>query len=517
MALIVEHLESHHLLQGAAVALLLVLVSSFYGAVISSFPYKNIPLIGKSQWELSNSKAKQRFVTSAKELIAEGFSQGLKVFQVISNSNSTIILHPSFVDEVKNNPDLSFDEATKLTFFGTKIPGFEVFERVEPVQLDVINKRLTHALGQLVAPLSKETSTVLQERLSKSDTWTPLNFATEIPYIVARLSTLAFLGARICRDEHWLNVSVNFTIDSFTGARDLKSWPSVLQPFVHWFLPSVQGVRKYMRIASTIVDQEIERRRLIREGRLPAENPPRSHEDTLDWFHELAEGRPFHMTRAQIGLTLAAIHTTSNLLTNVMYDLAAHPEYMQLLRDEIQTVINEDGGTLKKTSLTKMKKMDSVMKESQRMNPTGVALLNRVAMKEVSLSDGTRIPKGANLLVSTHNLQDESIYSSPGVYDGLRFYRWRQSPGNEHRFQFVTTSADHYAFGHGMHACPGRFFAANEIKILLVHLLLRYDWMFEDRTVRPPNFMHGMESICDPTVRMLFKSREPELDLSKLE
>jgi hypothetical protein len=55
-----------------------------------------------------------------------------------------------------------------------------------------------------------------------------------------------------------------------------------------------------------------------------------------------------------------------------MYDLAAYPEYIQPLRDEICAVAGEDG-VLKKTSLLKLKKMDSVMKESQRMHPLSLS------------------------------------------------------------------------------------------------------------------------------------------------
>lgn len=73
-------------------------------------------------------------------------------------------------------------------------------------------------------------------------------------------------------------------------------------------------------------------------------------------------------------MALAAIHTTSNLLTNVIYDLAAYPEYIQPLRDEICAVAAEDG-VLKKTSLLKLKLMDSVMKESQRTNPLSLSKL----------------------------------------------------------------------------------------------------------------------------------------------
>lgn len=131
MAILFDVLESHHLLQGVAVALLLIFTSTFYHELVDSFPYKNIPLIGKSKWEITNTKAKQRFVTSAKDLFAEGFSQvrsaptsfrfsgsdshiqGRKAFQVVFSTRPTIVLHPTLVDEVKNHPLLDFNEANR--------------------------------------------------------------------------------------------------------------------------------------------------------------------------------------------------------------------------------------------------------------------------------------------------------------------------------------------------------------------------------------------------------------------
>ncbi len=47
----------------------------------------------------------------------------------------------------------------------------------------------------------------------------------------------------------------------------------------------------------------------------------------------------------------------------------------------------------------------------------------------------------------------------------------------------VSTSVDHVGFGHGQQACPGRFFAASEIKIVFVYLLLSYDWKLPDGAV----------------------------------
>jgi hypothetical protein len=54
-----------------------------------------------------------------------------------------------------------------------------------------------------------------------------------------------------------------------------------------------------------------------------------------------------------------------------MYDLIAYQEYIQPLRDEIVAVVKEDG-SLKKTSLTKLKLLDSFMKETQRLNPVSI-------------------------------------------------------------------------------------------------------------------------------------------------
>lgn len=197
-------------------------------------------------------------------------------------------------------------------------------------------------------------------------------FAQQVPYMVARLSSLVFIGEEVAHNKEWIDVSVNFAIDAFVGARELRLWPSVLHPLVHWFLPSTKRVREDMSIGREIVDREIAKRELVRQGKLK-EEITRTHPDALDWFLEEGAGKEFDQTRAQIGLSLAAIHTTSGMLTNLMYDLTAYPEYIQPLRDEIKAVLEEDGG-LKKTSLTKMKLLDSVMKESQRVNPTGMGM-----------------------------------------------------------------------------------------------------------------------------------------------
>lgn len=49
-------------------------------------------------------------------------------------------------------------------------------------------------------------------------------------------------------------------------------------------------------------------------------------------------------------------------------------------------------------------------------------------------------------------------------------------------------------FGFGRHSCPGRFFAANEVKIALCHILLKYDFKLAEAE-RPEHERVGVFNI----------------------
>jgi cytochrome P450 len=72
---------------------------------------------------------------------------------------------------------------------------------------------------------------------------------------------------------------------------------------------------------------------------------------------------------------------------------------------------------------------------------------------------------------------DPAFYPEAATFDGFRSYKLRQggSAIDNARNQFVTTNEQNFAFGYGRHACPGRFFATNEIKMILTRLILDYD------------------------------------------
>ncbi|KAF7714794.1 Cytochrome P450 monooxygenase [Penicillium ucsense] len=519
MPLIWELLHEYHLLYAPVVGVVVLLaLSAVWSDLCDEIPYRRIPLVGKTWWDLSNKKARERFSHSARALFSEGFAKGFEVFQTFGATSPLIILHPKYIDEIKNNPLLDFVKASEKNFFSDRIPGFEGIhqKRQSIILVETVRVKITQALGALSIPLSVETAQSLQDILGSSNEWVTCKLSDKLPYIVARVSSLVFVGETVCRDPAWLEVAVNYTVDAFMAARTLRMWPSLLRPLVHWFIPKCRNLRRYSAAAHAIIAREVKNRAEADANPVDGKTSPRTP-DALDWADEISAvyGINIDRPRMQIGLSLAAIHTTSYTVTNVMYDLAAYPEYLGPLREEIKEVLAEDG-ILQKKSLSKLKLLDSVIKESQRLNPVGIISMNRYACGAIELSNGTKIPNGATIAVSGHTNRDDSIYPNASTYDGYRFYKMRQQPGHEHRHQLVTTTNQCFDFGHGIHACPGRFFAANEIKILMVHLLLKYEWKFKDREGRPANFDVGTEIVADPTVELLIRAREPGFDLAAL-
>jgi cytochrome P450 len=139
--------------------------------------------------------------------------------------------------------------------------------------------------------------------------------------------------------------------------------------------------------------------------------------------------------------------------------------------------------------------------------------MRRLATEDITLRDGRRIPKDSMVAVSAHWSWDESFYENPNQFDGYRFYKMSQNPKTEQMSHLVATSPQHIAFGHGKHACPGRFFATNEVKIALVHILLKYDFKLDESSPPPKVFKMGWMMQSDPQAKILVRRRKEEISL----
>ncbi|KAL8762824.1 MAG: hypothetical protein Q9184_001259 [Pyrenodesmia sp. 2 TL-2023] len=234
--------------------------------------------------------------------------------------------------------------------------------------------------------------------------------------------------------------------------------------------------------------------------------------DLLQYMIEGAQGddlEPERLAHLQLMVNLAGIHTTSAAITHAIYDLCEHPEYVKELREEIEEVLRLDGGWQKGTH-KKLYKLDSFLKESQRFSPPTLLSFNRVALAPLTLSSGAHIPAGTHFSVASRDiLFDPAVTPDPDTFDGLRYYRARQSGSTDSRkHDFASADGTNLNFGAGRYACPGRFFASMELKMLLAHLLLKYEFCFPRGTAgRPANLVIDEFLGPNPWAKVLVRKR----------
>jgi hypothetical protein len=136
----------------------------------------------------------------------------------------------------------------------------------------------------------------------------------------------------------------------------------------------VRQIRAEKQEANDIITPVLEERRRAKEAQIREHRTPEHYVDAMQWMEDSAKGRPYDPAVSQLAMSVVAIHTTSDMLTQVLLDLCGKDGLIKELRQEIITVIQEEGW--KKSTLYKLKLMDSVLKESSRLKPIGIGMLS---------------------------------------------------------------------------------------------------------------------------------------------
>lgn len=368
--------------------------------------------------------------------------------------------------------------------------------------------------------------------------WKEVTLSPAIRDIVARMSSRVFLGHELCRNEEWLDIMKHYTVDLFQALVTLQRYPVFLRRYIAWMFPECVRIRSEKTRARALIAPVIAQREETRRAAAAAGQPVPYFNDTLDWIDQESKERncEYDVATFQLTLSVVAIQTTTDLIQQVIVDLLQHPEVLQLVRDEIVSVLRTHGW--KKASLFNMKLLDSVIKESQRVRPffsgmqkpqntvilckkilkiiVFLATMRRSVEADMVLSDGTVIKKGSRIHVDTHRMIDPTVYENPEEWQGDRYLKLRSVQGKDHASQLVATSVDHIGWGHGEHACPGRFFAANEVKVALCHMLMKYDWKLAPGTDTSTVYF-GFNQRVNPSTKVLCRRREKvELDIDSI-
>ncbi|EEB86770.1 hypothetical protein MPER_16151, partial [Moniliophthora perniciosa FA553] len=151
------------------------------------------------------------------------------------------------------------------------------------------------------------------------------------------------------------------------------------------------------------------------------------------------------------------LNSQKQTFTHALFHLAARTEYIGWLRSELEEHLGLNMDDWSKEKLEKCWKLDSFLRESQRLNGLGAFSLPRKTLVPYKFSDGTVVPAGVTIAAAPTAVHlDPAIYEDPEEFDGFRFYRLRMqatadSP-EEVKHRLTSTSVEYLGYGGGRHA-----------------------------------------------------------------
>lgn len=336
---------------------------------------------------------------------------------------------------------------------------------------------------------------------------------------MALVISLMLVGPELSRDEDWLSTMNDFVNQVFVGGWQLKKYSLFMRPIVaRGLIPGIRQVWKHQDAARKFIVPMIQKRR---EAQAKAEATGEVYEKPQDMVYWLMEGAKKtnpprsdgNVAELCLMMNFAALHAAAVTLTNIVFDLAARPEYIAPLREEYAAANTKYGGFTEKQAIliNSLSKLDSFMKESQRMNPGTLTTFSRLVRKDITLSSGLHLPADTHILVPAAMVSlDPSIYDNPLQFDGFRFHKEREHAvgGDIYKKQFTSTSPQQMHFGFGRQACPGRFFASAVIKCITMHFLEEFDVRLVDEAGgRPKNTLKGAMNIPSETAEVMLIRR----------
>jgi len=167
-----------------------------------------------------------------------------------------------------------------------------------------------------------------------------------------------------------------------------------------------------------------------------------------------------------LNFAIAGRDTTACLLTWTIHCLNQHPEFMQRVKKEIETVLG-DKEIPSSTDLQKLSFLSNVLSETLRLYPS-VPGVGRFAIKDDILPDGTVVKAGDFVTYLNYSLgRNHHYWKDPLVYNPDR---WDKKSDMKHPFQYLPFHA-------GPMQCLGRHMALNEAKGFLCLILRKYSFI----------------------------------------
>ncbi|KAL4263076.1 cytochrome P450 family protein [Pleurotus pulmonarius] len=448
---------------------------------------EGIPRIGKGGG-LGYLLTAIRFAIRSEEVIDEGNRIfGGRPYAIPTLTRWLIVLSAEHMETLRSSNDSVFNEPIFVNEFLQLDHTMNNMVQRMPFQVTVVRNELTKGIANFIPGVLDESTLAMKE------TFHPPS------------------------GSEYISLPVFHTMDFVHSLVSFMASLVIYSRLLHW-IPDVPGLRSLVYfIASTIgggpkqplafIKPYVARR--LEERKLSDDHPFNITEALLDNVPPEVVPDAGDLAMRILYLNFGGLYPTSIYLAQTLFEMAQMPtEDVDSVRDEIKAVLEQEGGWTK-SALDKFRKIDSILREVGRVHGLSFFGLGRITIEDGKLPDGAVIPSGYQVVVNLKHFHlDPQVYTDAHIFDPFRFSKLRESEGEGVKYGFTTVDNHFLPFGAGRHACPGRFFASMQLKIMIAIILLNYEFKLPDGQVARPKDV-VLDGLVLPPIKehLLFKPR----------
>ncbi|KAK8021975.1 Cytochrome P450 monooxygenase paxP [Apiospora rasikravindrae] len=413
--------------------------------------------------------------------------------------------------------------AAKYTFGGYGVPlSLAAHE-------SVLMRGVSKNLNAMTPAVCDETSHALKTYWGEDGEWHEKRIMAACVDVVGQITNRMLVGLPLSRDATFLGRAKRWSSVLLQTAWFIYMLPDFVQPLLGPLLaiPSIWCHHRALRMVIPVAQRRLDQRqRRAADASTSEWDEPLDYmkfllEEGSDAFNHVFDRDATTLARATLMVNAAAFHATGLTLANLLLDVFSAPtSTADALRSEA-LAIQREHGLDSKLGLSKMTKMDSAIRESMRLHVLGFKAMHRYVKPKdgFTFNNGDHVPYGTHLSLPVLGRHlDETLYPNATQYDAFRFSREREENGAFYPVSektkstrvkaAVNASPNHLSWGIGKSQCPGRFFAVDELKLIMAHVLIYYE--VEHIPVRPENVTISSTSIPSLTATIRFRSRSTQ-------
>ncbi|KAL9134254.1 MAG: hypothetical protein Q9175_004568 [Cornicularia normoerica] len=323
------------------------------------------------------------------------------------------------------------------------------------------------------------------------------------------------------RDWHEVNLMQTFKdIGDRTGVRALILLSGHLPPIIRpiggllLFLPFRFCKARVKKVLTLVIKQRMQE--VARE-----QDDAKSENESQDFLTQslrviMKDKFSVHRSAEYVAdqflvLSFATLASTSLVASNLFLDIISSAPSLnayELLRLEAASAFQSESSWADPIALKKLVLADSAIRESIRRSSIQTRGLLRAVVSPdgVTLPNGTHIPRGTWLGVPVQAVHmDGDLYDKPYEYKPFRFTKMRSENYAQSQEKVDATDIGDTFLGwsYGRYACPGRWFAVQNLKLMIAYITLNYEIQPIDK--RPESLVFGDANV--PSMSACIKVR----------